>query len=83
MASVTENYSNFKVSAVVRFLLLEGLSQSEIHCSLVSIYGKHIFSQKEVSVSYNKLKVGQVALDDDPEKHRGRLGTSHSEEELL
>jgi hypothetical protein len=35
-AGVNENYSKFEVCAVVRFLQAEGVSQSKIHCRLVS-----------------------------------------------
>jgi hypothetical protein len=32
MAGVIEDYSEFEVRSVVRFLQAEGVSQSEIHC---------------------------------------------------
>jgi hypothetical protein len=38
MAHVTEDYSEFEVHIVVRFLQAEGGSQSEIHSRLVSGY---------------------------------------------
>jgi hypothetical protein len=82
MGGVNENYSNFEVFTV-RFLEAEGVIEIDINRMLVSIYGQNVFSQKEVAVSYNKLKVGQVALNDDLEKHRGRLGTSHSDENCV
>jgi hypothetical protein len=50
MAGVIENYSKFEVRAVVRFLQADGVSQSEVHLRLVSVYGQNVFSRKEVSV---------------------------------
>jgi transposase len=84
MAGVIENYSKFEVRAVVRFLHAEGVSQSEIHHRLVSVYGQNVFSRKEVAVWCNKFKHGQTALnDDDPQKHRGRSRTSHTDENCV
>jgi hypothetical protein len=43
MAGVIENYSKFEAHAVVRLFQTEGVS--EIHRSLVSVYGQNVFSQ--------------------------------------
>jgi hypothetical protein len=72
MASVTENDSKFEVHTVVRFSQAEGVNQSDIHRRLVSACGQNVFSQREVSVWCNKFKDGRMALNDDPQKHRGR-----------
>jgi hypothetical protein len=53
MASVTENYSKFEVPAVVWFLQAEGVSQREIHCRLVSVYGQNVFRQKYMCGAIN------------------------------
>jgi hypothetical protein len=79
MAGVSNYYSKFEVSGVVR-ILQEGVSQSEIHRRLLSVYGQKVFSRKEVSVWYNKFKDGRAALNDDPQEHRGRPRTSHTDE---
>jgi hypothetical protein len=63
-------------------LLQAGVNQSEIYCRLASVYSQNVFSQKEVSVWYPKFKEGRTALNDNPQKHRGRLGTSHINEIL-
>jgi hypothetical protein len=47
MAGVIENYSKFEVSVVVRFLQVEGMIESEIHCRLVSVHGQNIIIQME------------------------------------
>jgi hypothetical protein len=57
---------------MVRALYAERVSQSKPHCRLVGIHIQNVFSQKEVSVWCNKFKDDQTALNDDPEKHRGR-----------
>jgi hypothetical protein len=44
MAILIENYSEFEVRAVVRFLQAEGVSENEIHCRLVSVYAENVFS---------------------------------------
>jgi hypothetical protein len=44
MAGVIVNYSEFEFRTVVRFLHAEGLSQSEIHHRLLSVYGQRFFS---------------------------------------
>jgi hypothetical protein len=44
MAGVIENYCKFKARAVVGFLQAEGMSQSEIHRRLASVYGQKVFS---------------------------------------
>jgi hypothetical protein len=80
---VIENYSKFEVHTVVRFLHVEGVSQSEIHCKLVSVYGQNVFSRKEVAVWCNKFKDGKTALNDDPQKHRGRPRTVHTDENCV
>jgi hypothetical protein len=48
MASVIENYSKFQVHAVLRFLQAERVSESEIHCRLVSVYSQNVLSRKRV-----------------------------------
>jgi hypothetical protein len=65
MAGVIGNYSKFEV----RHLQAGGVSQSEIHRRLVSVYDQNVFSRKEVTVWCNKFKYGRTALNDDPEKH--------------
>jgi hypothetical protein len=57
-----ENYSKFQVRAVVRFWKQE--CQRKIHHRLMSVSSQIVFS--------NKGKDGRMALNDDPEKHRGR-----------
>jgi hypothetical protein len=47
MAGVIENYSKFEVRTVVRFLQAGGVSQSEIHRRLVSVYGQNVFGQRK------------------------------------
>jgi DNA-binding NarL/FixJ family response regulator len=64
MAGVIKNYSKFEVRAVVRFV--QGVSQSEIHRGLVSVYGQKVFSRK--------------TLNDDRQKHRSRPRASHTAE---
>jgi hypothetical protein len=49
MAGVIENYSKSEVRAVVR-LLQAGVSQSDIHHSVVSVHGSNIFNRKEESM---------------------------------
>jgi hypothetical protein len=39
MAGVRENYSKCEAEAVVKFLQVEGVSESEIHRRLLSVYG--------------------------------------------
>jgi hypothetical protein len=56
MDSVNENYSKSEVCMEVRFLQAEGLRKSEIRHGLVW--------------SVNKLKAGQMALNDDTGKYR-------------
>jgi hypothetical protein len=80
MAGVTENYSKYEVREMIRFLQVEGASHSEIHRRLVSDYGQKSFSRKEVSVWCNKFRGGRTTLNDDSEKHRGILMTSHTDE---
>jgi hypothetical protein len=55
MAGVTENYSEFEVSALVTFLQVEGVSQDEIDRRLMSVYGQKVFSRKEVSVCVQQI----------------------------
>jgi hypothetical protein len=50
MAGVTENYSKFEVSTLVRLLQAEGVSHSEINRRILSVYGHNVLSRKEVSV---------------------------------
>jgi predicted DNA-binding protein YlxM (UPF0122 family) len=83
MASVTENYSTFEVRAMVRFLHADGMSQSKIHRRLASVYGYNVFSRMEVSVWCNTYKDSQRALNDDPQEHRGRPRTSHTDENCV
>jgi hypothetical protein len=49
----------------------------------MSVYSQNIFSQKEVSLWYNRFKDGWMALKDDTQKHRGRPGTSHTDENCV
>jgi hypothetical protein len=65
---VIENYSKFEILRI-RFLEAR-VSESEINQRLLSVYGQNVFSKKEVAVSCNKFEVGQMALNNDPEKHR-------------
>jgi hypothetical protein len=44
------------------------------------IYGQNVFGRTEVSLWCSKFKDGQMALNDDPEKHGGRQRTSHTDE---
>jgi hypothetical protein len=83
MAGRIENYSKFEVCMVVRFLQAEGVSQSEIHRRLVSVYGQKVFRQKEVSVVQQIYKAGRMSLNDDPQIHRGRPRTSHTDENCV
>jgi hypothetical protein len=43
---------------VVRVLQADGMSQNEIHCRLVSVYGQNICSQEEMSVWHIKFNDG-------------------------
>jgi hypothetical protein len=83
MAGVMENYSKFEVCAVIWFLQAEGVSQSEIHCRSVRVYGQNVFSRKEVSVWCNIFKDGQTARKYDAEKHRGRPAIPHTGENCV
>jgi hypothetical protein len=47
---ILQNSSQFEAQAVVIFLLTEGVSEREIHCRFVSVYGQSVFSWKEVSL---------------------------------
>jgi hypothetical protein len=78
MAGLIENYSKIEVRALVRFLQVEGVSQSEIYRRLVSDYAPKVF--KKVSVWCDKFKDGRTALNDDPQGHRGRPRASHADE---
>jgi hypothetical protein len=80
MASVIENYSKFEVLAVGRFLQAEGVNQSEICLSFLSVYDQKTFSWEEVYVWYNKFKDGQTAVNGNSEKQRGRPKTSYTDE---
>jgi hypothetical protein len=44
LTGVTEDHSKSEVRMVVRFLQAEGVSQSEIHHRLESVYGEKVFS---------------------------------------
>jgi hypothetical protein len=81
MDGVTENYSKFKVCEVL--LQAEEASQSKIHGRWVSVYGQNDFRWKEVSVWNDKCKDGQTALNDEPEKHRGRPRALHNDENCV
>jgi hypothetical protein len=83
MAGETENYSKSEVRAVVTGLQSEGVSRSEIHSRSVSIHGQKVFSRKEMSVWCNKFKDGRTAINDYPEKHRGRYRTSRTDENCV
>jgi hypothetical protein len=41
----------------------------------VNVYGQNVFS--------NKFKDGRTTLNDDPQKHRGRRRTSHTDENCV
>jgi hypothetical protein len=82
MADVIENDSKFEVHAVVRFYQAEGVSQSEIHRRLVSVYDQNVFSGKEVFVWCNKFKHGRTAFSN-PKKHIGRPRTLHIDENCV
>jgi hypothetical protein len=64
-------------------LQAEVVSQSEIHCRLVSVHDQNVFSWKEVSLWWNKFKNCWTALNDDPEKQRGRPRRSHIDENCV
>jgi transposase len=83
MADVIENYSKFDVRAVLRFLQAEGVSQREIHRRFVNVYDQNVFSRKAVSVWCKKFKDCRTALNEDPQKHRGRQRTSHTDENCV
>jgi hypothetical protein len=72
MAGVIESYFKFEVRAVVRFLQAERVSQGEIHRRLESVSGQNVSSRKEVFLWGKKFKDGRAALNDDPEKRRGK-----------
>jgi hypothetical protein len=68
---------------VVIFFQAEGVSESEIHRRLASIYGQKVFSRKEVFLWCNKFKYGRTAVNVDPQKHRGRQRTSHTDDNFV
>jgi hypothetical protein len=76
---VSENYSKFRVSAVVR-LLQAGVSESQIHRRLVRAYGQKVFRRQEVSVWCKRFEDDRMAVDDCPEKHRGGQKTLYTDE---
>lgn len=78
MASVNENYFKFEVHKVVKILQAE-VSQSKIHSKLVSVYGQNVFSRKEGFMWCKEFKDGLTALNDDPQKYRGKPKTLHTE----
>jgi hypothetical protein len=80
---VIENYSQLEVPAMVTFLQVEGISWSEIHHRLVSVYGQNVFCRKEVYLGCNKFNDGRTALSDDPGRHRSRPRTSHTDENCV
>jgi hypothetical protein len=80
---VIEYYSKFDVRVVVRFLQAEGISQSDINCRVVSVYVQNILSKKEVSVWCSEFEDGRTALNDDPEKYRGRQKTSFTDDKFV
>jgi hypothetical protein len=45
----------------------------------VCVYGQKVFSRKEVFVWCNISKDVRTALNDDPQTHRGRQRTSHTD----
>jgi hypothetical protein len=56
MTGVTENKSKFQACMAVRFPKAKCVSESDIHCSLVTVSGQKVVNQKEVSVRCNKFK---------------------------
>jgi hypothetical protein len=46
----------------------------------MSVYSQIVFGRKEVSLRCSKFKDGRTALSDDPEEHRGRSRTWHTDE---
>jgi hypothetical protein len=83
MASVIENYSKFEVCVVNIFLQAEGVSQNEIHHSLVNVYGQKVCNRKEVSMWCNKFDDDRSTLNDDPDKPKCRPRTLHTDENCV
>jgi hypothetical protein len=73
MGGVVENYSKFEACAVVRFMQAGRMGQSGIRRRLDSVYYQNVFSRNI------EFKECQMAVNDDPEKHRGRPKTSHTD----
>jgi hypothetical protein len=55
------------------------VSQSEIHRRSLSVYGQKAVSRQEVSGCRNWFKGDKAELNDDPQRHRDRTRTSHTE----
>jgi hypothetical protein len=83
MVGVIDNYCKFEARVVARFLQAEGVSRSGNHRRSVSVYAQNVFSRKEVSVWCTRFKDGRMTLNDDPEKHRGRLRTLRTGENCV
>jgi hypothetical protein len=64
---------------VVRFLQAEGVSESEIHHRCV-FTARTFSTERKFLLWYKRFKDGRTALNDVPQKHRGRSGTSHTDE---
>jgi hypothetical protein len=80
---VTQNYSKFEGVAGAQSDFFEQKEcQDEIHRKSVSVYGQKVFYWKEMSVC-NRFKDCRKALSDDPEKHRGKATTSHTNENCV
>jgi hypothetical protein len=69
----------FRSTRWSEFLQAEGVRQSEIHRHLGNVCGQVVFSRKEVPVWRNKFEDGRMTLGYDPEKHRGRPRTTHTD----
>jgi hypothetical protein len=72
MVGAIENFSQFEVRAVIRFLQAEVLNQNEIHRRLVECLWWNAFCRKEEYVWCNKFKNDRKEPNTDLEKHRDR-----------
>jgi hypothetical protein len=82
IASVIENYTKLEIHLLVNILQAEKVSESRIPPRLVGVCIQKVFSWKELELSTwcNNIKDGKMSLNEDPEKHKGKLGTSHTNE---
>jgi hypothetical protein len=81
MDGVITNYFKFEVCAMVRFLKADEERQSEIHHR--QIFETKTFSAEGKCLCFNKVKKGRSTLNDDPEKHKVKLRTSHTDENCV